>query len=106
MPRTSYRWWGFIKAVVRDYPTKKKRAEHETLKGADAREFEAVKQAIEETQSRQDGEERMELVRLVFWNPNMTLHGAAMRRYISYGTAKLWCGDFLHLVAYHMGLME
>ena len=130
-----YGWWGYVKDIIRRYPTlcEQERALHETcispdLSGmprgsgtptdpvADAalrelpeinrREMEAVRQAIAETQAMDTGEERLQMIRCVFWDKTHTLEGAAMKYYISYTTAKRWHKDFILLVAENFGLLS
>jgi len=66
------------------------------------RELEAVQQAIEETRTLPNGKERLEMVRLVFWN---TLEGAAMKCHVSYVTARRWHGEFIKRTAQAFGLL-
>ncbi len=63
------------------------------------RELEAVRKAIEETRRLDTGEERLRMIRLVFWDRTHTLEGAAMKCSVSYVTARRWHGDFTRCVA-------
>ena len=134
MSRPHYGWWGYVKDIIRRYPTlcEQEKALHETcispdLSGmprgsgtptdpvADAalrelpeinrRELEAVRQAIEETRTLPNGEERLEMVKLVFWKKTHTLEGAAME--LHWSTRKLveWHGEFIRCVAKYFGLL-
>lgn len=69
------------------------------------RELEAVRQAIEETRALPNGEERLEMVKLVFWKKTHTLDGAAME--LHWSTRKLveWHGEFIRCVAKYFGLL-
>nr|DAZ46408.1 MAG TPA: transcriptional activator [Caudoviricetes sp.] len=69
------------------------------------RELEAVRQAIEETRALPNGEERLEMVKLVFWKKTHTLEGVAIKCYISYPTAKRWHKEFILLVGENFGLL-
>ena len=69
------------------------------------RELEAVRRAIEETRAMPNGEERLEMVRLVFWKRTHTLEGAAMKCHVSYVTARRWHGEFIKGVAQTFGLL-
>ena len=99
-------WWGYVKAIIRRYPElcEREAALHRqcispaltgmphggktTNPTADAalrelpekqqREVAAVRAAIVKTQALQDGAERMEMVRLVFWDRTHTLDGVAL----------------------------
>lgn len=68
-------------------------------------ELEAVRRAIEETRDLPNGEERLEMVRLVFWKRTHTLEGAAMKCHVSYVTARRWHGEFIKSVAQSFGLL-
>ena len=69
------------------------------------REMEAVRQAIAETQAMDTGEERLTLIRLVFWDRTHTLEGAATKLHISYVTARRWHGEFIRLVGKIFGFL-
>lgn len=105
---SEYKWQGYVSACIREYPLKRAQAEkgNLNLKGQEAREYEAVRKALEVTEGLKDGKERMELIRLAFWNPRMTMTAVAMRCYVSYGTALRRKGEFIRLVASCMGLLD
>lgn len=134
MSRPHYGWWGYVKDIIRRYPTlcEQEKALHETcispnLSGmphgsgtpsdpvADAalrelpevnrRELNAVCRAIAETQALDTGEERLTLIRLVFWDRTHTLEGAAIQLHHCSRTAAQWHGDFIRCVAKHFGLL-
>lgn len=94
-------WWGYVKSFIRKYKYLK---DNESLKGVEAREMEAVKQAMEDTRKLPDGEQRLKLVDIVFWKKTHTLEGAAMTLYISRRTAIRWHSDFIKLTAAKFGL--
>lgn len=134
MSKPRYRWWGYIKNVIRAYPALK--AEYEALKepsitasmsgmpgagnvsdptaqtalrelpGTKQREYEAVKKAIEATQRLAVGKETLEIVDMVFWKNRYTLNGAAYHAHISYESAKRYQRDFILCVARNYGLMD
>ena len=66
----------------------------------------AVSQAVSETKSMQDGEERLKFIRLVFWDKTHTLEGAAMEANCSDRTARRWHTDFIKCVARNYGLLD
>ena len=66
----------------------------------------AVSQAVIETVSMQDGEERLKFIRLVFWDKTHTLEGAAMAVNCSDRTARRWHTDFIKCVARNYGLLD
>ena len=106
MSRPHYGWWGYVKDIIRRYPTlcEQEKALHETcispdLSGmphgsgtptdpvADAalrelpeinrREMEAVRQAIAETLTLDTGQERIQVIRCVFWDKTLHWRGPA-----------------------------
>ena len=68
--------------------------------------MEAVRQAIAETQAMDTGEERLTLIRLVFWDKTHTLEGAAMKLHRCKRTVTLWHGEFIRCVAKYFGLLS
>ena len=134
MSKPRYDWWPYVKGMIRRYPELCARQEElrrtkmsPNLTGmpgahgqtsdpvADAalrelpeinrRELEAVRQAIEETRALPNGEERLEMVKLVFWKKMHTLDGAAMTCHVSYITARRWHGEFIKSTAQAFGLL-
>lgn len=134
MSKPRYRWWGYIKAVIRSYPALKKEYEdlHEQsvtakysgmpgagnvsrgteniaireLPSTKQREYEAVKRAIESVCLLRSGKDRLALVDMVFWKKSHTLSGAAYKLSISDTTAQRYHGEFIRLVARIYGLMD
>lgn len=131
MSKTKYKWWGYIKSVIRAYPDLQKQyaALHEqtvtsNLSGMPGgggasrgteniairqlpkplqEELEAVQKAINVTERMKTGRDRLKLIDLEFWKQSHTLQGAAMKIPISYETAKDYRGDFIKTVAYFLG---
>lgn len=134
MSTPRYDWWPYVKGMIRRYPELcAEQAElrktqlspamtwmpHDRGKTTDPvadtalrelpeinrRELEAVRKAIEETRTMKNGEERLEMVRLVFWKKTHTLEGAAME--LHWSTRKLveWHGEFIRCVAKYFGLL-
>lgn len=68
-------------------------------------ELNAVRQAIEETEGLKNGDERLEMVRLVFWVKSHTLAGVALKMHRSEQTIKCWHGEFIRAVAKNYGLL-
>lgn len=127
MSKPRYRWWGFACRMIRDYRGLK--AEYEDLhtqtitadtsgmprEGGTGRAveaialrqlpkddqevYDAVTRAIEITRLRPDGEERINMIRFIYWNRKQhRLRDAALHVHISEPTAKRWHGDFVRLV--------
>lgn len=135
MSKPRYDWWSYVKGIIRRYPELCSRQEElrrttlsPDLNGlphgngkisdpvADAalrelpkinqREMEAVRKAIDETKKLDTGEERLRMIRLVFWDRTHTLEGSAQKIHISYITAKRWHGEFIRVVAMEFGLID
>ena len=134
MSRPRYRWWGYVKAVIRAYPELKARynALHSPsvtagygnpapgagpgdptgrtalreLPRQEQRELEAVQKAIEKTAALPAGRERLLVIDLVLLKKSHTLDGAAMQVPCSWRTAAQYHGEFIHLVAKHLELED
>ena len=102
MNKQHYKWWGYIKAIVREYP------EHRSdeLFGVESREHEAVKKAVDDTLSRDDGANRLKVISMVHWERTRTLEGAALEVSCSVRTANRWQRSFFEEVARNRGLLD
>ena len=100
MSSPRYKWWGYVKAMCKDYRKKGREGDE-----AEKKERKAVKIALEEIQGQVYGHEKKQLVEMVLIERTHTLHGAAGVLYVSYKTAQKWHADFLKLVAKNRGLM-
>lgn len=99
MSKPRYRWWSYVRAVIRDYPTLE-RSPAERLSQAELRERNAVRDAV-----RTAPKEQLAVIRLVFWDKSHTLSGAAMSVPCSYHTAKRYQQNFVLSVAKNLGLL-
>lgn len=88
MSSPRYGWWPYVKDMIRRYP------EHTTED-----ETKAVLTAIEDTERLIDGDDRLQVIRMVFLKKTHTLQGAAINVPCSYETAKRWTQQFIRLVA-------
>ena len=70
------------------------------------KEHDAVRRAIAETRRYKDGQDRLAIIRLVFWDKSHTLSGAALAVSCSWRTAAEWHRQFIRLVANNFGLLE
>lgn len=133
MSKPRYKWWGYVKNVIRAYPdlTAQAKAMKEQqitasyqatggssepgkpverlalkeLPPQEQRELEAVEQTIRTTKNwLPEGKRRLMLIDMVFWKKSHTLCGAADALYISYATAKRWHNAFICLTAENLGL--
>ncbi len=134
MSSPRYAWWGYVKAIVRQYPELKKEYAElhrqsitanctglpggggvgrpteaiaiRELPSTRQREYESVRRAIEVTARKASGRERLKLIELVYWRESHNLEGAALKIPCSEATAKRWHGDFIRLVAGLNGLLD
>lgn len=134
MSKPRYKWWGYIKNVIRAYPGLKREYEelHEQSVTANASgvpggggvsrgtenialrelsrprqmEYDAVRKAIAVTERMRTGSDRLKLMNLVFWKNSHTLQGAAFAVNISYETAVEYHRDFIMLTAYFRELVD
>ena len=134
MSTPRYDWWPYVKGMIRRYPELCRREAdlhttavtpayggtpgggERTDKTADAalrelpkvnqRELEAVRAAIRYIEGLHSGKERMEIVKLYYWQRSHTLFGAANAIHISEKTALRWNRDFIMRVAENFGLIE
>ncbi|MDP4153906.1 MAG: hypothetical protein Q8865_10805, partial [Bacillota bacterium] len=63
----------------------------------------AVDAAVDVTKSRKDGDERMKLIKSVYWDKTRTLYGAALNIPISERQAQRWNTEFLEIISKRMG---
>lgn len=134
MSRPRYRWWGYVKNVIRAYPELRKKlmepihtpvtakygpqtgqngagralegAVAKRLSGRDVAEFEAVDAAIRETAKVENGEARLAIIDLVYWKRSHTLAGAGMQVGYSYQRARDMQQKFVCMVAENLGVKE
>lgn len=133
MSKPRYKWWGYVKNVIRAYPGLKQEYEELHKQSVTANmsgmpggggvsrgteeiairelskpkqmEYDAVRKAIEATERMRTGQDRMKLMSLVFWKQSHTLQGAAMAVNVSYDTAIDYHGDFIMMVAFFRDLI-
>lgn len=134
MSKPRYKWWGYVRGIVRAYPELKREynelhrqtvtASTSGLPGGGGvsrgteniavrelpytkqREYEAVKRAVDTTKRLPNGAQRMKIIELVYWKRSHTVEGAAMRAGYSPDRGKQLHGDFIRLVAKYYGLMD
>lgn len=134
MSRPRYRWWGYVKNVIRAYPELKRLMAEQPqtsltaqygptipsgrigrpvegvavkmLSGRDTAEYEAVKAAIRDTAKLPNGEIRLKVIDLVYWKRSHTLGGAGHAAGYSYRQTKRIQEQFAYLVAENLGLKE
>lgn len=134
MSKPRYRWWGYVKNMIRAYPGLRREYEdlHEqsitaNMSGAPGgggvsrgtediavrelpytkqREYEAVKRAVEATKRLKNGEARVKMIDLVYWRNRYKLKDAADKIGYSYDRAKQMHRAFILEVAKHYGLLD
>lgn len=102
-------WWGYVKQVIRAAPIyRRELARHPDETDTTRRmrlRLAAVDAAISETQRQRDGESRIAIIDKVYFRRSHTLEGAAAACFVCYKTARRWNGDFVRLVARHLGVV-
>ena len=134
MSKPKYKWWGYIKNIIRAYPDLKMEYEalHEQSVTANVsgipgggevsrkteniairelpytkqREYEVVKRAIEYTKHFRNGKERLAIIDLMYWKNSHTLAGAGLQVGYSYDRARQIHREFVVAVAFYYGLMD
>lgn len=134
MSKPRYRWWSYVKNVIRAYPELEQilrepihtpvtakyssaptktaagrameRAAVKRLSGRDVAEYEAVLAAISETARMDTGEVRLTIIDLVYWKQSHTLAGAGMKVGYSYRRTRDFHQQFFYQVAENLGLLE
>lgn len=132
MSRPRYRWWSYVKAVIRYYP--KHQADLEDLRRPsmvathtgmphtsnvsdptaqtatrqlptqDQREYDAVRLAVERTRCMPNGHLRLKMIRLVYWDRTHTVDGAGFQVGFRSAQARRVNGAFIRQVAKNLGL--
>lgn len=133
MSSPRYDWWSYVKGMIRRYP--QLAAEYAELRRpslvpqgeslgrssgvsrptesaalrelppCQQREYEAVHKALESIGAYENGESRLRLVQLVFWQRTHTIEGAAQLLHVSKRTALRWHQSLIRLVAQNYGLL-
>ena len=131
MSKPRYKWWGYIKNVIRAYPGLKREYEdlHEqsitaNLSGMPGgggvsrgteniairelmptaqKEYEAVKRAVEITSRITNGEMLIKIIALSYWKNAKSLYDAGCSVGYAYKTTRKIHGDFIKLVGFCYG---
>ena len=135
MSKPRYRWWIYVKNTIRAYPTHKQNLEEmhrmpvtssasgmpgspggvnrrtedialRQLPPQDQREYDAVQKAVNATKAMQTGQERLQIISLVFWKKSHTLDGAAMKVNVSASTAAAYHWEFIMMVGFFLGFIS
>lgn len=135
MSTPRYDWWPYVKGMIRRYPELCRQetdlhttavtpnyggapgghggrsdpvanAALRTLPEINRREMDAVRAAIRYIEGLHSGRERMELVKLYYWQRSHTLFGAANAIHVSEKTALRWNRELILQVAKNFGLLD
>lgn len=132
MSNNRYRWWGYVRNVIRAYPDlmrqyRELRAPKVTadytpavsgssyadptycaavkcLPRTEQKELEAVNSAVCVTRKYPNGKQRLEMIRLVYWEQSYTVVGAGERVGYQEAQAKRLHREFVLLVASYLEL--
>lgn len=131
--RTREDWWEYTKRIIRAYPALARKAESvgdmpctpaysaggghggtngspveravvDRLTDKEQRRYDAVRQAIAETECMKHGRARLELIDRVYWKRSHTLYGAAMCVGVSDRTGQRWNAEFIRRVGKNLDL--
>lgn len=126
-------WWEYTKRIIRAYPALARKAESvgdmpctpaygtggghggtnsnpveravvDRLTDKEQRRYDAVRQAIAETECMKHGRARLELIDRVYWKRSHTLYGAAMCVGVSDRTGQRWNAEFIRRVGKNLDL--
>jgi len=135
LSKPRHRWWGYVRNVIRAYPTLKEEYDelhnpmitaayggaggarssdigNPTMKAAirqlpsqEQREFEAVNAAVWVTERYPNGQQRIEIIRRMYWSKQQySIGGAGELVGYGYTQARQIHREFVALVADYMGL--
>ena len=105
MGNVKFPWWSYVQSMIRKYPERMR--QYNDLKRVERMEVEAVRAAIKRTLQKEDGRQRMKLIRRIYWtHGKKTIAGVAMELYISRATAFRWAAEFIELVAECFGIYD
>lgn len=131
--RQRYRWWGYVRNVIRAYPELEREykalkvpqltAKYNAMPGCggksdptyqaairqlpiqEQREYESVNAAVWVTRQYPNGTQRLEIIRLVYWKRSHTVDGAGEMVGYKERQAREIHGEFIKLVASYLGLL-
>ena len=83
--------------MIRRYPERR----GQILTGTDLREYEAVRDAVEQTERMRNGHDRLRVIDLVYWKNACALKYAGLHVRYSEDTIQNWHADFIRAVAHN-----
>lgn len=112
MGRKGIDWWLYAKNIVRDYPNLLRERREAPAGGATGglppkrqKRLEAIEYAIGRARQLEQGEARLQVVRMVYWDKSHTIAGAAMRVPCGEATARRWQAQFLRDIGDYLDLV-
>lgn len=104
MSKRHYPWWGYIKAIIQEYPGQV----GVELSGVAERNRRAVEAAIQATERMEGGRNRLKVIHLLYWckPQTLTLEGAALTIPCDRATAARWQRRFFEEVARNRDLLD
>lgn len=94
----------YMREVLKEYPkAKKKPPEERTDK--ENRLVDIVERTLSEIERMRDGRQRMEIIRLAYFERSHTLYGAAMTIPVSRRQAEKWNAQFMEVLSEKLGLL-
>lgn len=116
MSKPRYRWWGYVRAILRAYPELDARFASDCERllrkprhrlTQEQREYIAVRRAIEQTEMQDAGKEHMRFIAaLYFGEAPRRIDRTYQRHHISEATAWRWHREFVRRVARELGLLD
>ena len=135
MSKPRYKWWSYVRWMIRLYPERvaelRRRQEANTTaaygirapSGSDVhrstedlgtvslgsvvdREMQAVRLALEEIAAMPNGDQRLRIIEMYHWKRTHTLDGASYAAGVSDVTGRRWNAEFIGLVAKYFGLLD
>lgn len=99
--RAQFIGWDYVKAVLREYGEYKQNPEKCRLKPF---QIKAVEKTLAEVEKMSNGEARLKMIELVFWEQSHTLQGAALKLYYSYDYVARWHKTVIEVLGRNLGI--
>lgn len=100
MSRPKYWWYSNVVRALRQY---KKGLRENSIQNVLSHM--AIEEALEECQYKENGQERLKIITMLYINSSHNVSGVAMACYLSESTVKRYAKEFVYDVARRMGYM-
>ena len=91
-------WYGLSQTMIRRYPGIK------SERGIQSAIFtQAIEQALEDTARLNDGDSRIQVIKLIYFDKTDTIDGAALKVHASRRTVQRWSSAFVNMVGKYAG---